>query len=146
MRVLELTCVSTLLAAVQAANPLSPVVNLGYGQYRGTVHEIGKATYTRFLGIRYAAPPTGQYPISRNPAKGLEADYSLNCVLLGQRRFSAPAPPIVAAGIHASVQPHRCLSEATGKAANNPFRTTSTLVNRAVEATPAESEDCLFLK
>ncbi|PPQ73249.1 hypothetical protein CVT26_015059 [Gymnopilus dilepis] len=145
MLVSEITCILTLLVAVRAASMAAPVVNLGYGQYRGTVHKIGKTTYTRFLGIRYAAPPIGQYLISRNPVKGLEADYNLNCVLLGQRRFSAPASPIVAAGIHASVQPHRCLSEATGKAANNPFRTTSTLVNRAVEATPAESEDCLFL-
>ena len=48
------------LAAVLAA-PAPPVVNLGYAQYEGaTVQDkVTNATHTQFLGIRYAAPPTG---------------------------------------------------------------------------------------
>ena len=43
----------------------APVVNLGYAQYEGaTVQDkVTNATHTQFLGIRYAAPPTGTCPL-----------------------------------------------------------------------------------
>ncbi len=36
----------------------TPVVDLGYAKYRGTFNSAG-SNNTQFLGIRYAAPPTG---------------------------------------------------------------------------------------
>jgi hypothetical protein len=36
----------------------APVVDLGYAQYQGIVDT--KLNITAFLGIRYAAPPTGK--------------------------------------------------------------------------------------
>jgi len=36
----------------------APVVDLGYAKYSGTFNETTKTT--QFLGIRFAAPPTGK--------------------------------------------------------------------------------------
>lgn len=44
-----------LLVSVRAASP--PIVDLGYAQYQGVVN--AELNITKFLGIRYAAPPTG---------------------------------------------------------------------------------------
>lgn len=43
-----------------ALNASSPVVDLGYSIYQGTFN--ATSNITRFLGIRYAAPPVGSYP------------------------------------------------------------------------------------
>jgi hypothetical protein len=37
---------------------VSPIVDLGYAQYQGTVNTANNVTH--FLGIRYAAPPSGE--------------------------------------------------------------------------------------
>ncbi len=37
---------------------LTPVIDLGYARYRGTLDPAG-SNNTQFLGIRFAAPPTG---------------------------------------------------------------------------------------
>lgn len=39
-----------------------PEVDLGYARYSGTFDEVTKTT--RFLGIRYAAPPTGEFTLA----------------------------------------------------------------------------------
>ncbi len=36
----------------------TPVIDLGYAKYRGTFDPAG-SNNTQFLGIRFAAPPTG---------------------------------------------------------------------------------------
>ena len=43
---------------VDVSDPLAPVVNLGYAQYQGTFNTSANSTF--FIGIRYAAPPTGK--------------------------------------------------------------------------------------
>lgn len=47
------------LAAI-SGNGFEPIVNLGYASYRGSTDAV--SNITQFLGIRYAAPPTGDYP------------------------------------------------------------------------------------
>ena len=42
-----------------AANP-TQVVDLGYAKYQGVPSAFGN---TNFLGVRYAAPPTGEIPL-----------------------------------------------------------------------------------
>ncbi|PPQ68679.1 hypothetical protein CVT26_002961 [Gymnopilus dilepis] len=116
-------CLYPFLAAVLAA-PAPPVVNLGYAQYEGaTVQDkVTNATHTQFLGIRYAAPPTGSL------------------------RFRAPAAPAFTAGVQqANAEPAECFQAGDGVAATTPFRfgSGSTASKRAAAAGP--SEDCLFL-
>ncbi|KAG6836906.1 hypothetical protein H0H93_001493 [Arthromyces matolae] len=91
------------------------IVDLGYASYQGTFN--ATTGNTRFLGIRYAASPTGT------------------------RRWRPPITPERVAGvIEANVEPAGCPSSGAGIASINPLRTT--LVSRAAAAT---SEDCLFL-
>ncbi|PPQ80157.1 hypothetical protein CVT25_001450 [Psilocybe cyanescens] len=99
-----------------------PIVNLGYAQYQGMVVQDGvtNATHTQFLGLRYAAPPTGSY------------------------RFRAPAPPATTPGIQqANVQPPECFQGSVGNSPTTPFRVSQRNSARAV--VPGPSEDCLFL-
>jgi acetylcholinesterase len=50
---MQLKCV--ILALVPSLGLAAPTVNLGYSTYQG----IGLPTVNEFLGMRYAAPPTG---------------------------------------------------------------------------------------
>ncbi|PPQ80630.1 hypothetical protein CVT25_001636 [Psilocybe cyanescens] len=99
-----------------------PIVNLGYAQYQGTLlqDKVTNATHTQFLGLRYAAPPTGS------------------------NRFRAPAPPATTPGIQqANVQPPECFQATIGNSPTTPFRVAQKKSARAVA--PETSEDCLFL-
>ncbi|KAH7888217.1 Alpha/Beta hydrolase protein [Phlebopus sp. FC_14] len=92
-----------------------PVVDLGYAQYQGSYN--ASSNTTSFLGIRYAAPPTGQL------------------------RWAAPSAPATMSGIQmATEQPSECYQAPAGIAAVNPLRNNS-MWKRSVTT----SEDCLFL-
>ncbi|KAA1475673.1 alpha/beta-hydrolase [Dentipellis sp. KUC8613] len=103
------------------ATPGFACVDLGYATYQSNVH-LDDGT-TSFLGVRYAAPPTGQL------------------------RFSAPQAPANVSGIqNATSQPPECWQTLTpaapGMSFTSPFRT------RDVDPgfTPTvNDEDCLFL-
>ncbi|KAJ6520815.1 Alpha/Beta hydrolase protein [Mycena vulgaris] len=74
----------------------TPIVDLGYAQYQGTVNTANNIT--NFLGIRYAAAP------------------------LGDLRFRAPQPPANVTGVQlATVQPNACLQPPVGVSSTNPF-------------------------
>lgn len=47
-----------LLPVIQAISTPAVTVNLGYATYQGTFNS--SANTTKFLGIRYAAPPVGE--------------------------------------------------------------------------------------
>ncbi|KAK0482568.1 Alpha/Beta hydrolase protein [Armillaria novae-zelandiae] len=95
---------------------LTPVIDLGYARYRGTLDPAG-SNNTQFLGIRFAAPPTGSL------------------------RWQAPRTPGFVAGIqNATAEPPRCLQAGMGTAPSNSFPTNK----RDTLAVP-NSEDCLFL-
>ncbi|PPQ80160.1 hypothetical protein CVT25_001453 [Psilocybe cyanescens] len=103
-------------------NAAPPIVNLGYAQYQGTVvqDKVTNATHTQFLGVRYAAPPTGS------------------------ARFRAPALPATTPGVQqANAQPSECFQASSGNSPTTPFRVGQQNSARAVDAGP--SEDCLFL-
>ncbi|EIN14592.1 alpha/beta-hydrolase [Punctularia strigosozonata HHB-11173 SS5] len=102
--------------ARQSANDLSaPLVDLGYAQYQGSLDPT--TNVTSFLGVRYAAPPTGDL------------------------RWRAPQTPNATTGIQqATTQPNECFQAATGNSTTDPFRSL-TPAKRAVVA----DEDCLFL-
>jgi len=55
MRLFLLTLLGASATLLSAAP--GPVVDLGYASYQGNVNE--KSGNIEFLGIRYAAPPTG---------------------------------------------------------------------------------------
>nr|GAT44231.1 predicted protein [Mycena chlorophos] len=104
---------SLLCAAAVASG--GPIVELGAGgKYEGFIDEVHNVS--TFLGIRYAAPPTGAL------------------------RWQAPAAPAFVPAIQqATTQPSMCYQGAIGiNATADPL-----LVRRD---TIAQSEDCLFLK
>ncbi|KAF4614038.1 hypothetical protein D9613_008113 [Agrocybe pediades] len=124
-RLWSLAAAAAFLVQANASPPppaaSAPIVNLGYAQYQGTVvqDKVTNATHTQFLGIRYAAPPTGS------------------------SRFKAPASPATTPGVQlANANPPECLQASQGVSATNPFRV-GQLQSRAADAGP--SEDCLFL-
>ncbi|KAK0463611.1 Alpha/Beta hydrolase protein [Desarmillaria tabescens] len=91
------------------------VIDLGYAKYQGAWDSAG-SNNTQFLGIRFAAPPTGSL------------------------RWQAPRTPDFVADIqNATAEPSGCLQAGFGRASSNPFPTSK----RAASA--ADSEDCLFL-
>ncbi|KAJ7465886.1 Alpha/Beta hydrolase protein [Mycena latifolia] len=91
--------------AVDAA--ATPIIDLGYARYQGTIDT--STNITTFLGIRYAAAPTGEL------------------------RFRAPQPPPNATGVQqATAQSNQCYQGALGTAPTNPLRT------RAVEVATSE--------
>jgi hypothetical protein len=51
-------CISSVFGA-----PAVPIVNLGYATYQGIIVQdtLTNQTNTNFLGVRYAAPPTGKH-------------------------------------------------------------------------------------
>ncbi|PBK78742.1 alpha/beta-hydrolase [Armillaria solidipes] len=94
----------------------TPVIDLGYARYRGTLDPAG-SNNTQFLGIRFAAPPTGSL------------------------RWQAPRTPGFVAGIqNATAEPPRCLQGGTGAAPSNSFP-----ANKRDNLAVPNSEDCLFL-
>ncbi|KAK0211204.1 Alpha/Beta hydrolase protein [Desarmillaria ectypa] len=94
----------------------TPVVDLGYARYRGSLDPSG-SNNTQFLGIRFAAPPTGSL------------------------RWQAPRTPDFVAGIqNAIAEPSGCLQAGTGAASSNPFP-----ANKRDTLAAPNSEDCLFL-
>ncbi|TFY52058.1 hypothetical protein EVG20_g10724, partial [Dentipellis fragilis] len=118
--VLLATCLQV-HADCSRASPGFACVDLGYATYQSNVH-LDDGT-TSFLGVRYAAPPTGQL------------------------RFSAPQAPANVSEIqNATSQPPQCWQTLTpaapGMNFTSPFRT------RDVDPgfTPTvNDEDCLFL-
>ncbi|KAF9541669.1 alpha/beta-hydrolase, partial [Agrocybe pediades] len=130
---LLLLATSSCVSAQNSTNTLSPVVDLGHAKYQGVLVQdvLTNATNTQFLGIRYAAPPTGTL------------------------RFAAPSPPSpTPAAQTADTQPSICFqANGLGLSSSSPF---SQLHNNATStnpqqrrdvlaAVPAASEDCLFL-
>ncbi|KAK0211804.1 Alpha/Beta hydrolase protein [Armillaria fumosa] len=94
----------------------TPVVDLGYARYRGTFNLAG-SNNTQFLGIRYAAPPSGSL------------------------RWQAPQTPGFVAGIqNATAEPPGCLQAGTGAAPSNSFP-----ANKRDNLAVSNPEDCLFL-
>ncbi|KAJ7456044.1 Alpha/Beta hydrolase protein [Mycena galericulata] len=74
----------------------SPVIDLGYAQYQGTVNT--STNLTTFLGIPYAAAP------------------------IGDLRFSAPQPPKNVTGVQqATAEPNQCFQAGGGTSATNPL-------------------------
>ncbi|KAF7327340.1 Carboxylic ester hydrolase [Mycena kentingensis (nom. inval.)] len=95
-----LALVATAFSHVYAQS--GPIVDLGYTQYQGAV---SPANVAHFLGIRYAAAPTGDL------------------------RFRAPQPPANVSGIQdATFQPNQCFQADNGVSPTNP------LAKRAVES------------
>ncbi|KAJ4480045.1 Alpha/Beta hydrolase protein [Lentinula aciculospora] len=94
-----------------------PVVDLGYAQYRGVFDPVHNLT--SYLGIRYAAPPTGDL------------------------RWRAPQSPNKNSSIVqlADTQPLPCFQALVGLAPTNPEET----LDRRVSALGNPIEDCLFL-
>ncbi|KAJ7446375.1 Alpha/Beta hydrolase protein [Mycena latifolia] len=83
-------------SAVEAT--ATPIIDLGYSRYQGTVDT--STNITTFLGIRYAAAPTGDL------------------------RFRAPQPPPSAAGVQqVTSQPNQCYQAPLGTSPTNPLRT-----------------------
>lgn len=127
-----------LLAAtsVHASTSVTKVVDLGYATYQSNL--VIDEGVTSFLGVRYAAPPTGS------------------------QRWQAPQPPATVPGVqNATTPPHQCwqqfLEGAMGQGLTNPFVTGSTTVrSRSTASVVARDsgeidqiglvdEDCLFL-
>ncbi|KAH0585493.1 hypothetical protein H2248_008731 [Termitomyces sp. 'cryptogamus'] len=99
------------------ANPVtSPVVDLGYAKYAGSFNATRGTT--QFLGMRYAAPPTGTL------------------------RWQPPHPPATTPGIQtADSEPSVCFFAGQGNQAASPFRDNKNHKKRDLSFT----EDCLFL-
>ncbi|KAG6830002.1 hypothetical protein H0H92_002693 [Tricholoma furcatifolium] len=101
--------------SITAGFSAAQIVNLGYATYQGTFN--ATTGNTAFLGIRYAAPPSGNL------------------------RWVAPQTPQAVAGIiQADAQPPGCPQAGTGVAATDPFRQ-----NVQTRAAAEDPEDCLFL-
>jgi len=136
-------CLSLVTAVYAQSNVTpAPVVDLGYAQYQGMVvlDKITNATHTEFLGMRYAASPTGMLA-SR---EGIFDDNLLSVSsLTGSRRFRAPFAPETTPGIQlANAPPSTCLQAGQGSSSASPFR-----IKQDKRATDVgASEDCLFLR
>ncbi|KAG7095864.1 hypothetical protein E1B28_006556 [Marasmius oreades] len=109
-----------LLATLVAGSSLSgrqtnaPIIDLGYSQYQGVFD--ANNNVTNFLGLRYAAAPTGE------------------------NRWRAPQAPQNTSGVQlANANPRPCFSAPTGAAPSNPF------LKNNKRQTIAKGEDCLFL-
>ncbi|KAF9461661.1 Alpha/Beta hydrolase protein [Collybia nuda] len=103
-------------AASTPTDASNPIVNLSYATYAGSFnHSTG---HTQFLGMRYAAPPTGNL------------------------RWRAPQAPTPVSGIlPAHLEPSTCFFTGQGEQAKTPFRMMG--LNKRDPFSP--SEDCLFL-
>ncbi|KAJ7217431.1 alpha beta-hydrolase [Mycena rebaudengoi] len=95
MRVQTLLGIAALWGGANAKP--SPIIDLGYARYQGAVDP--SSNITAFLGIRYAAAPTGEL------------------------RFRAPQPPPPMSGVQlADVQPNQCFQAGIGTASTAPVR------------------------
>ncbi|KAF5360983.1 hypothetical protein D9756_005140 [Leucocoprinus leucothites] len=115
---LTLSTLLTIGASYAASSP--PIVDLGYAKYQGSVNN--KTGNLEFLGIRYAAAPTG--PL----------------------RWREPRPPGSTTDVQpANVQPNMCWQGLLGGQPSSPFRRESSHTRRQESGSPQSSEDCLFL-
>ncbi|KAI0094264.1 cephalosporin esterase [Irpex rosettiformis] len=104
-----------------ALSPSAPVVDLDYAIYQGTFN--ATSNITRFLGIRYAAPPVGKL------------------------RFQAPAPPLDERSLgvqQANTLSVGCLQAGSGSNISSPFRNGNGN-NLPQKRQSPDPEDCLFL-
>ncbi|KAJ3905867.1 Alpha/Beta hydrolase protein [Lentinula edodes] len=94
-----------------------PVIDLGYAKYQGVFDSTNNVT--NYLGIRYAAPPTGDL------------------------RWRAPQTPADNSSVVqlANTQPLPCFQAPTGEASTNPLGALS----KRASAPGSPTEDCLFL-
>jgi hypothetical protein len=53
-----LACLAHISFGAPSGATVTPLVNLGYSTYEGFVHP--NSNNTHFIGMRYAAPPTGE--------------------------------------------------------------------------------------
>ncbi|KAF8344962.1 alpha beta-hydrolase [Amanita rubescens] len=115
---------------LEARSTNVPIVDLGYAKYAGVINPT--TGNSEFLGMRYAAPPTGSL------------------------RWRAPQPPASTSGVQfANTQPPICynIQSGFGLAPTNPYinessqvaagNATSRLDKRSAQL--QSSEDCLFL-
>ncbi|TFK27828.1 alpha/beta-hydrolase [Coprinopsis marcescibilis] len=99
----------------------APIVDVGYAKYQGRVNP--ETLNTEFLGIRYAAPPTGNL------------------------RWREPRPPAKEKGLNLAYSPpNRCYQAYPGLSSNG----TGSVFEKVVRSSPPtnaspETEDCLFL-
>lgn len=117
----------------QAQN--APLVDLGYALYQGSLNTTSNVTH--FLGMRYAASPTGKQPARHFILLNVDGRVK------GALRWHAPQTPSKVIGIQqADTQPPTCFQAATGGAPTN-----SMSQKRSVGvAASTPTEDCLFLK
>ena len=124
-------------------------MDLTYAQYQGipTLDPVNNETITRFLGIRYAAAPTGKGSVAF-----IQAVYQFRVITLktGSRRFREPQLPSYTPGVQlANKGPPMCWQAGMATAPKTPFRNTIVSSNTKRLETrdePDSSEDCLFLK
>ncbi|KAG1740867.1 Alpha/Beta hydrolase protein [Suillus paluster] len=110
-----LLALEALSSPLTQTTPSAPIIDLGYAQYQGSVDTA--TNITSFLGIRYAAPPVGDF------------------------RWAAPQPPSTISGVQqATTQPNECYQAPPSNSSTNPYESI-TIKKRDV----SESEDCLFL-
>ncbi len=134
--------------ATEAVPTSSPIVDLGYATYEGILVQDTQTNQTNinFLGVRYAASPTGISPeVCPSNLSELIVHFYKH---LGNLRFRAAQIPAFTPGVQmANAQPAMCLQAGAGAAAATPLRSpaTSDIISRATESL-APSEDCLFLK
>lgn len=125
----------------RAAAP-APIVNIGYAKYQGEIvqDQISSATHTRFLGICFAAPPTGGS--MSNTITVIEV-YLLVCRHYTVQRARLPAP---VSEIQQSAPAPVCFQASLGTGASNPYGGVQPLFQMREDDGPKISEDCLFLK
>ena len=122
---------ATLDARRMSSDPSAPIVELGYAQYQGALNN--STNVTSFLGVRFAAAPTGATPPLIFVPEGMIP------VFAGDLRWRAPVSPETVTGVQSATEkPNDCLAADYGMAATNPYGN----VKRDVE----QSEDCLFLR
>ncbi|KAJ7476923.1 Alpha/Beta hydrolase protein [Mycena galericulata] len=91
------------IAAASIDAQASPVIDLGYAQYQGTVNT--STNLTTFFGIPYAAAP------------------------IGDLRFRAPQPPKNVTGVQqATAEPNECFQAGAGTSATNPLESRDIVV------------------
>ncbi|KAJ6458024.1 Alpha/Beta hydrolase protein [Mycena vulgaris] len=117
--------VAALLVMPLAWAQTAPIVDLGYAQYQGTVNTANNIT--NFLGIRYAAAPSGE----ASPV------LLFRILIKEQRRFALQSAATSSKCDRCPAQPNACLQAPEGASSTNPLET------RATELVAAE--DCLFL-
>lgn len=115
-----------------------PSVDVGYARYLGSFNS--STNITHFLGVRYAASPTGEF--RHSASKACISTY--RCLFTsGDLRWKAPQRPSSIPGIQEADEfPPTCFIGSQGFSSTNPF--SSHALSKRVTLTP--SEDCLFLK